>query len=63
MGRSQTGKEMSPSVVERHIETKRKRRTGPQGPRNSKSSPGGKTMVEMDERRKGYMETNMDSKI
>lgn len=63
MGGTQTGKEMGPSVMERYIETKRKRRTGPQGPWNPKSSPGGKTMVEVDERREGYMETNMDPKI
>jgi len=63
MERSQTGKEMGPSVVERHIEIKRKTRTGSQGPGNFKPSPGGKAVVEVDERRKGYMETNMDSKI
>jgi len=63
MGRSQIGKEMGPRVLEGNIETQRGRRLGPQGPRNSKSSLGGKTLVEMDERRKGYMETNMDSEI
>ena len=63
MGRSQIGKEMGPCVLEGNIKTQRGRRAGPQGPRNSKSSPGGKTLVEMDERRKGYMETNMDSRI